>query len=1086
MTSSDLLVAISRATLFTSLSIGVAWLLAARVRAASPRIVRLAWFMAMAQGWLLFPWTMKIESFELETQSEHTVTTSTGTMATLGDQSELTFTVGNTTEQATAFDWSTLTVYILGAWICGGMAMVIVRAHHYACFVRRLPAQIEDDACESVWYAEWQQQLSSAGARRPAEFHLTHDLGPLICFVPFRYLVLAPRALWAALTRPERDAILRHELAHLTRRDVWKSLAIRFVALPQWFNPFVWKAVRAFDEAGEWACDDEVARAHRDGPLHLARSLVQAAEFVTTGVPASASAQGGVLSRRIRRLVTPQIKERSMMKRLALFALLAVLIGVQSIRIERVAAAPQQADVLAEAKTTPAPPPSSTALPMHLEQRTRPWTGKEPYVIEPPDILTIKAHRLVPKRNYKIGPADGILVRAVGVAADAPIENVYVVDPEGRIDLGPTYGRVRVVDLTIDDARDEVRRELSKIYRDVEVTTSLALSSGTKQIAGEHLVGPDGRINLGEYGNVDVAGRTIEEAIKAIESQLSSYLDNPQLTVDLFAVNSKRIYIVTQGGQPGDNVTSVQFTGNETVLDAVAQFGGAPKGTRIWIARPNRNGPEQILPVSWNEISEGGSTKTNHQLLPGDRLYISETGGPPAAKPSTQPNSIIHRAVPTGATNSPPPAIVAQEGEDGQLFPMQMVAAENGATVATAMALVKRWLDPTRLAKSPIVLQRRIKNGHVEEDQELKIVWDAKSHGPTNVSNHTLQPGDMILIRSPRSKPADDNAPILPTVKYPPPYDRPVIVQLKSVTNGKPRSVAELVPLDGETVSGMLGRINVWPNPVSFANADISVLRFDDKGVRYIRPVAWDAATRKPTAETDHKLRSGDVIAIVEGTRSAPAPGGTYGSRDVTNARALPNPSSATTMPATAAQALPQAIMPDPAAGKTLVQYRAMVFQDTSGSMSEFKADKDSPMPMHAVVDTAAINPILRILQHNNFISFMSRPSIIAIGGEPAKFSIGQLRADGQTDEIEVKLEVSEANDQIATRIQCKVVELGRTATIDTVAKHVEGKSVIIEFARPELPPGTNAEEIKYSAKPIYLVLTPENIRRAPKASTVK
>jgi hypothetical protein len=32
--------------------------------------------------------------------------------------------------------------------------------------------------------------------------------------------------------------------------------------------------------------------------------------------------------------------------------------------------------------------------------------------------------------------------------------------------------------------------------------------------------------------------------------------------------------------------------------------------------------PEQILPVDWNGITRAGNTRTNYQLLPGDRLYV--------------------------------------------------------------------------------------------------------------------------------------------------------------------------------------------------------------------------------------------------------------------------------------------------------------------------------------------------------------------------------------------------------------------------------------------------------------------------------
>lgn len=270
--------------------------------------------------------------------------------------------------------------------------------------------------------------------------------------------------------------------------------------------------------------------------------------------------------------------------------------------------------------TPPEPSPCSD-VPRELDMVSLP-----PYVIEPPDILMINAIKIVPKPPHKIEPFDGLLIRVDGL--DQPFGDVFSVDPEGKVDLGPSYGKVQVVDLTVDDAEAEIRKQLSRLYSDVEVSVSLAFSAGVQQIIGEHLVGPDGRVNLGQYGSVYVTGRTIDEAREAIEAQLSNYLDDPKVVVDILAYNSKKYYVVTEGAGFGDNVFEAPITGNETVLDAISRIGGISQisSTKIWIARPAPNGVgcEQILPVSWEDISRGASTATNYQLMPGDRLFIAQ------------------------------------------------------------------------------------------------------------------------------------------------------------------------------------------------------------------------------------------------------------------------------------------------------------------------------------------------------------------------------------------------------------------------------------------------------------------------------
>jgi hypothetical protein len=92
--------------------------------------------------------------------------------------------------------------------------------------------------------------------------------------------------------------------------------------------------------------------------------------------------------------------------------------------------------------------------------------------------------------------------------------------------------------------------------------------------------------------------------------------------------NSKFYYIVTEGAGFGDQMVRIPVTGNETVLDAMAQIGGLQQvsSKRIWIARPapKDSACDQILPVDWQAITRGASTATNYQLMPGDRIFVAE------------------------------------------------------------------------------------------------------------------------------------------------------------------------------------------------------------------------------------------------------------------------------------------------------------------------------------------------------------------------------------------------------------------------------------------------------------------------------
>jgi len=262
------------------------------------------------------------------------------------------------------------------------------------------------------------------------------------------------------------------------------------------------------------------------------------------------------------------------------------------------------------------------------------------YTLAPPDILLIDAVTLIPRPPYRIAPLDALLIRVVvaGVkdpdkvsqlVLGYPIDGLYRVEVDGNVDLGVKYGTVKVVGLTIPEARKAMTEFLQKRFKvDFDLTVALAESRALQQIRGEHLIRQDGKVTLGVYGSVFVAGLTVEEAKAAIEQHLSKYLLDPQVAIDVTGYNSKVYYVITDLDGAGQQVYRLPITGNETVLDAIGEIKGLPAGTdhnRIWLARraPADHPCNQVFPVDWQAIVSGGSTATNYQILPGDRVYVS-------------------------------------------------------------------------------------------------------------------------------------------------------------------------------------------------------------------------------------------------------------------------------------------------------------------------------------------------------------------------------------------------------------------------------------------------------------------------------
>jgi polysaccharide export outer membrane protein len=267
-------------------------------------------------------------------------------------------------------------------------------------------------------------------------------------------------------------------------------------------------------------------------------------------------------------------------------------------------------------------PPLSADVPKELSKVVLPL-----YTVEPPDILVVEAIHVVPKSPYLLRTGDLIAINVVGTLPDSPISGAFPIQPGGIVNLGAPYGTVKVTKMTTDEAQQAILTALAAHIKEPVVTVSLVEMSGKQQIAGQHLVGLDGTITLGSYGSVSVVGLTLAQTKEAIERHLSHELEDPSVAVDIFAYNSKVYYVITEGAGTGDAVTRFPITGNDTVLDAMANINGTTEvsSKKIWIARPVPDSAElEILPVDWQGITALGATSTNYQIFPGDRVFVSE------------------------------------------------------------------------------------------------------------------------------------------------------------------------------------------------------------------------------------------------------------------------------------------------------------------------------------------------------------------------------------------------------------------------------------------------------------------------------
>jgi protein involved in polysaccharide export with SLBB domain len=143
---------------------------------------------------------------------------------------------------------------------------------------------------------------------------------------------------------------------------------------------------------------------------------------------------------------------------------------------------------------------------------------------------------------------------------------------------------------------------------------------------GDQPVMPDGTINLGRYGRVQVAGKTVEEIQNIVRAAVQPQLEGKTLgaiSVRLMTRVSKVYYVLGEVNAPG----SYPLSGRETVLDGLMAAGGLTdraSGTHIILSRPSHpDSCRTVLPVCYRQIVQLGDTTTNYQLAPGDRIFVA-------------------------------------------------------------------------------------------------------------------------------------------------------------------------------------------------------------------------------------------------------------------------------------------------------------------------------------------------------------------------------------------------------------------------------------------------------------------------------
>jgi polysaccharide biosynthesis/export protein len=138
-------------------------------------------------------------------------------------------------------------------------------------------------------------------------------------------------------------------------------------------------------------------------------------------------------------------------------------------------------------------------------------------------------------------------------------------------------------------------------------------------LSGGLLVRPDGMISMPLLGDIRAAGKTPMQLASEISAKLQKYIQDPNVTVVLGQMNSKKVYLMGEIGKTGP----VEMTPGMTLLEAIATAGGLgpyANAKKIYILR-NEGGKQQKIPVQYKKALKGDGA-LNLILQPGDTIVI--------------------------------------------------------------------------------------------------------------------------------------------------------------------------------------------------------------------------------------------------------------------------------------------------------------------------------------------------------------------------------------------------------------------------------------------------------------------------------
>jgi polysaccharide export outer membrane protein len=141
-----------------------------------------------------------------------------------------------------------------------------------------------------------------------------------------------------------------------------------------------------------------------------------------------------------------------------------------------------------------------------------------------------------------------------------------------------------------------------------------------KDMSAEVVVRPDGKISLPLLNDLSAAGFTPDQLRAHVEKAAAKYIENPNATVIVKAINSRKVHIVGNVTKAGTYVLQTDMS----VLQLIATAGGLQEwadAKNIVIMR-KEDGRDRAIKFNYHDVVRQKNLDQNITLRPGDTVIV--------------------------------------------------------------------------------------------------------------------------------------------------------------------------------------------------------------------------------------------------------------------------------------------------------------------------------------------------------------------------------------------------------------------------------------------------------------------------------